>query len=389
MGSLCSRYLKQQLDNDIGFDIPTEIITDEIVSRLPVKSILKLRSVSKPWLSPISDPSFINLQLTHATTSFFIPAHDRYGKLHLFSGNDHRGGSLTRVMTLHHNCANLNLHEHLNGLVLLTFMNTCLSRYDAVVVNPSTCKMLKLGHKGYSGLEHVKYFFGFDEYTNRHKILRMRGALGDYSTMTFEMIVLSRSNYSWRKIDASFDIDRNIWSRDIRKSSVCVNSVIHVMLPRAFEILAFDLRTDAVFSIKVPINEMHYDLIDRYGSNAPYLMKINGCIGVVCYHTLNTNEIDIWILQDYENRVWVKETIILPWQYCAPEDRPIPLDSLSMDEIIFSVRKYRNMVSVPIYNMKNGRFRTVEFTHPLPCSPLADFYQIKCYLESITPLLVT
>ncbi|KAJ0805560.1 putative F-box domain-containing protein [Helianthus annuus] len=85
-----------------NISLPIEVI-EEILSRLPVKSILRFRSLSKPWLSRISNPSFAKLQFTRATaahrSALFISAFDRStGKRHLLSAHD--GGPVTHLMTL-------------------------------------------------------------------------------------------------------------------------------------------------------------------------------------------------------------------------------------------------------------------------------------------------
>ncbi|XP_076918316.1 F-box protein At1g30790-like [Bidens hawaiensis] len=311
----------------------------------------------------------------------------------MFSANDD-GGSLTHLMTLHPKRSDLMQieTEHLNGLVLLTLKYTHLNYYEAVVVNPSTRKMLKLDYGASGTLEHAKFFFGFDESANEHKILRARGDVE--STTTFEIMGLSRSNYSWRKIDATFDIGQYIWFPDIRfDHSVCVNSVIHFMLRSTSEILAFDLRTETISIIKAP----PYDKTERNFWTSPYLMRINGCnIGVVRSPRLVvTNIMHIWILKDYEHHVWAKETIIFIYpNFLKESGLTFQLDYGSTGEIIFAPTNFGSVITAPIYNMKSRRFKTVSFTldHPLP--GLKDLkglrvYQIKRYLESILPLLAT
>ncbi|XP_076895045.1 F-box protein At1g30790-like [Bidens hawaiensis] len=345
------------------FDFPTEIVTDEIISRLPVKSILQLRSVSKPWLSRISHPSFIKLRLTRATTALFIPAVSRHtGELLMFSAN-YQGGSLTHLMTLerasiHDRTISYDVvtgSEHLNGLMFLTTKNFCFNYHKAIVVNPSTRKIFKFFY-GASVGERVKFFFGFDESTNQHKLLRM---CGFGSTSAVEITVLSRSNYQWRKIDSSFDIGLNLWYGDII-NGVCVNSVIYMMLKRTDEILAFDLRTDTFSILKAHLDEMTTTR-NNY-MKKPYLVKINGCLGVVCFDSVEeTNEMHIRILTDYKHHVWVKETIVFPesWKVLGC---PVPSDSVSTDKIIFSVTDSMDVISTLIYNMKSGCFKSVSFT---------------------------
>ncbi|XP_066167452.1 putative F-box/kelch-repeat protein At3g17280 [Oryza sativa Japonica Group] len=48
--------------------IPEDIV-EEILLRLPVKSILRFRSVCKSWRAMVADPRFVRLQLHHSTTA--------------------------------------------------------------------------------------------------------------------------------------------------------------------------------------------------------------------------------------------------------------------------------------------------------------------------------
>ncbi|KAM0041693.1 putative F-box domain-containing protein [Helianthus debilis subsp. tardiflorus] len=97
---------------------PEEII-EEIFSRLPVKSILRFRSLSKSWLSIISGPLFTKLQINRATrTALFISARDKdNGYRHLFSGSLD-SGSVTHCYGL--------IPLQGMGLLLNTTQNTSL-----------------------------------------------------------------------------------------------------------------------------------------------------------------------------------------------------------------------------------------------------------------------
>ncbi|KAI3706108.1 hypothetical protein L1987_76364 [Smallanthus sonchifolius] len=148
------------------------------------------------------------------------------------------------------------------------------------------------------------------------------------------------------------------------------------MLLNSFHILTFDLRTEKFSKISTP------DDVANHGFN-PRIIKINGCVGVVCQ--VDSNVMNIWLLQDYENRVWVRETVTFPEPWIEL-DGPFPIESVNMDEIIFfSTRLAWNTLSVHVYNMKSRCFRSVQLTlnQPFLCLNDVEFDQIKCYGESI------
>ncbi|KAJ0820489.1 putative F-box domain-containing protein [Helianthus annuus] len=368
-----------------NISLPTEVI-EEILFRLPVKSILRFRSPSKPWLSRISNPSFTKLQFTRATaahlSALFIFTFDRSTrKRHLLS-SAHDGGPVTHLMTLHEfDYDDITAAQHLNGLVSFSCEEFPMEYTQVFVVNPSTHKILN-SHNSIWIFQRTS----------------LEGSGTDF-VHTMEIMIYSMSNYSWRKIivepPIGFTCDLLCYSTE---SGVCVNSVVHLMLIESYDILAFDLRTEKFSIIKTPQGVKPHESNTSYFNkgvsfckdNIPRFIKINGCIGVVCHDlVLEKNEMHIWILQDYENRVWVREIVTFPksWKKLG---EPFPADSVNTDEVIFVSSNFsRNHAkSVSIYNRKNRCFKYLQFTpgHQFSLSRTMRIDQIGCYVESMVPL---
>ncbi|KAM0041716.1 putative F-box domain-containing protein [Helianthus debilis subsp. tardiflorus] len=385
----------------------------EILSRLPVKTILKARSVSKPWLSLISDPSFNKLQFTQATTArrtaLLISAYDTWDRKRYLLSVAPDGGPVTHLMTPKARTINnkeTTQVEHLNGLVLFTSGNGFIEHNFAFVVNPSTREMFKLlgpasqpDRLSY-GDGHICYFFGFDESRNEHKVLtiRMFGvSFRPFRPKTIEIMIYSMSNLSWRKIDQDLPSDViSEWNIGT-KHSVCVNSVIHLILQNRNEILAFDLRTEKFSIINLPVdairNRTSRDTckkgLNTIISNQPFLMKINGYLGVMCHNPVaGLNEMDIWILVDYKNRLWLRETVsfLRSWFLL---DGPFALNSfLRNDTMVTNTELSTRMMNVPMYDVESRSIKSVEFKlgyqylHP----KTVRFDHVRSYTESILPL---
>ncbi|KAJ0940215.1 putative F-box domain-containing protein [Helianthus annuus] len=393
-----------RLSKNTKISLPTEVL-EEILSRLPVKSILRFRIVCKPWLSFISNPSFTRLHLSRATaahhTALFIPTYCYSSHKQHFFSTTREGGRLTHLMTLDKDYTfDIAQVEHLNGLVFCSSFNY-LAKSNLVytfIVNPAMHKTFKLPDppdhsltNNTYGIASVCCFFGFDESNNEHKILMIRKLL---QPPTLEFMIFSMSTYSWRKIDVEPPIGFSL----IIRTSVCVNSVIHMMPFRSVDILGFDLRTEKFTIINTPQGVKPHKSSSEYTihrqtwpiSNKPRIIKVSGCVAVACHdRVVDTNKMHIWILQDYENHVWVKEIITFPTSWIDLA-MPYPLDSVNMDEIIFSSSKLprNNVTSVLIYNRKSRCFRTLQFTsdHQKFCSDLLKFCDIRCYVESLLTL---
>ncbi|GKB74859.1 putative F-box protein [Tanacetum coccineum] len=163
--------------------------------------------------------------------------------------------------------------EHLYGLVLLT-TNGFIENDFAFFINPSTRKYVKLNAPGSVSVYdyervHICYFFGYDEVRNEHKVLNIRmlgiKSLRPFQPSSVEIMLFELGSFKWRKIDVEILID----------ISVCVNSVIHLMLQSRNEVLAFDLKREIFEIIKIPNEALPIEYSSSYDCKGMRTLKFN------------------------------------------------------------------------------------------------------------------
>ncbi|XP_017239259.1 putative F-box protein At1g33530 [Daucus carota subsp. sativus] len=182
-------------------DLPEELIRREILTRLPVRSVLRFKSVSKSWLSLFSEPRFIKQHFTHSTTQ--IPNDDclvaiRKTKVIILC----RYKEIVALDSAHI----LHLVGSVRGLVCLTGRNM-LSLW-----NPAT-------HQSKEILAPVRYAdrkynigFGFDHVSENFKLVILS------KDLRFARVYYSNSD-DWINISVPHNVFKNI-SRTISTSSV-------------------------------------------------------------------------------------------------------------------------------------------------------------------------
>uniref|UniRef100_A0A2N9I8H1 F-box domain-containing protein n=1 Tax=Fagus sylvatica TaxID=28930 RepID=A0A2N9I8H1_FAGSY len=281
----------------------------EILSRLPVKPLLRFRCVSKPWLARIDTPEFIKLHLkqslkTNTNRSLIL----RGGYLYSTDFD-----SLDRAIELDHPLKTPHL-----GTEILGSCNGLLCLYngeeDVVLWNPSTRKYKKLPvtimefpHDGFCVCQFVIYGFGYDEKSDDYKVVRLVQFYADDNDLwESEVKVYSLKNDSWNRVQ-----DCPYYLRYKRGYGMLASGALHwVVNPKAESdktnlILTFDLGVEEYRLVPQP------DFVDKdFHMNVGVL---GGCLTIQCNH-FKVN-LDVWVMKEYG----VKESWMKLFSVMQPE----------------------------------------------------------------------
>ncbi|XWS15483.1 hypothetical protein CRYUN_Cryun34aG0004400 [Craigia yunnanensis] len=283
-----------------------DVITD-ILYRLPVNTLVRFKSLSKPCCSLIDHPDFVRAHLnrsiqTRTNLNIILKG------LHLYSVEF---DSLDTAVPLEYplsNGAGTEVFGSCNGLLAFRITDKNLALY-----NPSTRQFRRSpfseidpppGESCKSG--YVFYGFGQDVKTNDYKVVRMvqfnknddeddGGYFFDY-----EVKVYSLKNDSWRKITKlpcylrfMFQFFYHLLHR--RGYGVLAGGVLHWVMPPRIElgmrnrIVGFDLGTEEFVEVPQP------ECADRN-----YLLDVGvleGCLCAICNY--DQVSVDVWVMKEY------------------------------------------------------------------------------------------
>ncbi|GFZ16190.1 hypothetical protein Acr_25g0005990 [Actinidia rufa] len=224
--------------------LPDEIIFFDILTRLPVTSLLRFRSVCKLWRSLICSPPFVELHLTRSLShqldgfALLLPVYDHSSaKQHLLSVS-HWGGPATHLLTLADSTEHPHVSENLNGLVCLhrgngiTYQSAKNSHSDhsVYICNPGRREIVKLpaNFQIPSFPFYVHHHLGFESSRNEYKVLNMRVAKISSTErkclIKYEIFTLGTD--SWREIFP--DSPPEAGGLFGHQESVCVNDAIYI-----------------------------------------------------------------------------------------------------------------------------------------------------------------
>lgn len=249
------------IDMAVSCNIPGDIMID-IISRLPVKSLLRFRCVSKCWNSLISHPAFITMHSKQASKSNSNSTHliieqwdESQDECHTFYCHETSVEGRDPEILFDSFSANLNLLGSYNGVLCLTGSDghTCLW-------NPSIrkCKVFPdLEIQPLDGYTpELVLGLGFLPQTNDFKMVIMVNYRNDLGTSRdlSKVWLYSLSSNSWKMIGG---VSSYIFHNS--SSHAFVNGAVH--WAAALEmgedgytnfILSFDMANEAFWEIQVP-----------------------------------------------------------------------------------------------------------------------------------------
>ncbi|XP_050235710.1 F-box/kelch-repeat protein At3g06240-like isoform X1 [Mercurialis annua] len=286
--------------------LPEEVIV-EILSRLPVKSVLKFSSVCKLWNCVIRSPDFIS---THTRNSnkhhnYMFLLHS-YKCRHQYSMHfDNKDFDEYLSVQPLFNQANVSeVVASSNGLVCLFCVykrNIHIHRdlYKFVIWNPSIRKYFLLPEpsfrlrSNYSSTHSKLLGFGFDSRLNDYNFF-----VAQYSVSSVTQVALySLNSNTWKKITNVPPINRVFYSNS--STFVLGRLFWHPYEISRKLVLVFDLIDETFGEISLPAECL------ENAQNRGLKIKAFGESSIAVIRN-SFYEADIWVMKEYETGEWMK-----------------------------------------------------------------------------------
>ncbi|KAK0589239.1 hypothetical protein LWI29_011420 [Acer saccharum] len=383
---------QHQHQQTTGMEIlPREIVLD-ILSRLPITSLVQFKFVCRGWRALAQDPVIANLHLSKKPEEQNHPSclilHCDFpirNQLHFidFSAQEtsnNGGGSeenqKNKVKKFHtpfqEKMPEFDVVGSCNGLLCLS---DSLYNDSLYIYNPFTRDYLELPKSLQYPDQEVVFGFGFHPKTRQYKVIKIvyyRKNCSSSSNQRNRRLIYPRSDVqiytlgspAWRSLG-------KVTNQFVRRpSEALVNGRLHwVTRPRRYSparrIVSLDIDDEQFREVPKPdcggLNRCNF-----------HLAVLRGCLSAAVYG--NYGKLEIWVMKEYDmNESWVKEFNIgayIPKGIKQNLDRPFKIFKnavngrvvrvlcvLENSEIIL---EYKSRVLVS-FNPKNGKFKDLMF----------------------------
>ncbi|KAL3506372.1 hypothetical protein ACH5RR_031754 [Cinchona calisaya] len=362
----------QELDTVISPSFPHELLV-EILSRLPVKSLVKFKCVSRTWLSLISSSQFIKTHLEissnkddfhHRGMIFNYPYAPPISPPHL------KQCSLQSALDAPSVNEVIGIDFSVNGRYALVWVVGCFDglvciasvRNGLFLWNPSIRKSKKLPDMNvkYNSGRSILFGFGYDKLNDDYKVVGIFCVFSGAAVSKTLVEVYSLKTDSWKRIEdfkGGFPFDFGKY----------VNGKLHWATRNDFK-----SRKHSWKIVSLDLGNETYGEVERldYGEGVDHWSfdVLGGCLSVLCnYKRIRA---DVWVMKEYGVRDSWTKVISIPYLDSPAEyryNRPICL--LRNGEILLNYGS-----RLVLYNPRNNTFKF---------SQINNFQKVNMYVESL------
>jgi F-box interacting protein len=284
-----------------------EDILANILSRVPVKSLIVSKSVSKLWYRLICSPNFINLQLSWSLenpTYIIYPSMDEVMNLYRMKGN----GEIIEMITLPgcENLSPLSLICSYTGLICcinyplihdLEMDKVDMTDFEIRICNPATREVFLLPN-GSPSEKKLSIGVAFGPQTSEYKVFRFFYSKLESEDIHLECEVYSSRTGSWRGIGVVQHCPMGFQHCPLGSSHVFVNGKVYWFLASEED---HDI-PGSVLSVDMEHNFRTINLPDEVTEHS-FLVALEGRLSLVAVYD-EDEIVDIWALNDSNEPHW-------------------------------------------------------------------------------------
>ncbi|KAM7270583.1 hypothetical protein ACFE04_029797 [Oxalis oulophora] len=307
-------------------------LTDGILSKLPAKTLMRFKCVSKDWCSLIDDPQFIKIHATQVREdvsdySIICTKDKALSLIGLISpSNPEKHGYSFQLGR-----RNAKLMGSCNGLVCLWLIRDT----HIVLWNITTRKYNIIPGLPVSRIMCL-YGFGYDSSSDDYKIVRVTCKYANDRSCAPEVDVFSLKTNAWRQSTTRTSARFFTQSLLNEVGSYC-NGALHWMTSFRNRILTFGLTTEQCQEMALP----------DYLPSSNYIGSLRGNL---CFTVINfPASFDVWVMKVYGVKESLSKLVTISLQPFMFEF-PLSFSTIG-DKILF---KGSNENTIHIYDTKKG-----------------------------------
>ncbi|EFH67668.1 hypothetical protein ARALYDRAFT_336931 [Arabidopsis lyrata subsp. lyrata] len=310
-------------------------LTSEILLRLPAKSAVRFRSVSKLWSSITTNPYFINSFQSRPNLLLFFREGERLLVFTLPQHNRNPNGSSSQPIDSYH----------------INYPN--IKAGNPLVWNPTMRKLLPLPlRKPEKSWKSMNFFLGYEPVEGKHKVVCMPCGRAYYDEC--QVLTLGSDQESWRTVKTNHKggpvtVHRTICYGQCR----CINGVIYYLAGINFVlvIMSFDVRSEKFDVIELPWDNKLWPTM---------LISYEGRL--VCLSSNGNNSRSMWVLEDAEKQEWSSYNLLPLSHYDPGSEDLFKLIGITIDgELIYVPNAVFESFDVIYIDPKRKTFRRVGY----------------------------